>query len=178
MNITAITRLVSTFCLTTACALSALVAISGHADTYRWIDDNGVVNYAERVPRDVPAERVTKVAEGKQKREATSERASTPPEESDNNASPGALRTSQQPLNENQQNLLNGLQAAEQARQEQIAKLRQDNCDRSRRVLNNLSINSRIRVRADDGSERVLDEDERQERIAAAQRGVAANCEA
>ena len=177
MNITALTRLVSIFSLTTACVLSALSALPANADTYRWIDDNGVVNYAERVPRDVPAERVTKVAEGKNKRESAPAPASPAPAVS-NNGDSGALRTSQQPLTEDQQNLLNGLQAAEQSRQEQIAKIRQDNCDRSRRVLNNLSVNSRIRVRADDGSERVLDEDERQERIAAAQRGVAENCEA
>ena len=73
-------------------------------------------------------------------------------------------------------NLMSDLEAAEQVRQEQIAKIRQDNCDRSRRVLNNLTAKTRIRVRNEDGSERALGEDERLERIAAAERGIADNC--
>ena len=84
----------------------------------------------------------------------------------------------QAPLNEDQQKMLRALEAAEQQRLEQVAKIRQDNCDRSRRVLANLSAKSRIRLRGEDGTERVLGEDERQERIAAAQRGVATNCDA
>jgi hypothetical protein len=166
------------FAFLVGCSSMALMATSGHADTYRWVDDNGVVNYSERVPRGIPAERVTKVAESSAKHQAA--RASTATGTKSTAPLPGAStsQSAQQPLNEDQQNLLEGLQAAEQQRQEQIAKIRQDNCERSRRVLNNLSVRSRIRVRAEDGTERVLNEEERQERIADAQRGIAENCEA
>ena len=43
-------------------------------------------------------------------------------------------------------------------------------------LLDRLSANSRIRVRDDSGEERVMGEDERQDRIAEAQQGVAENC--
>ena len=52
----------------------------------------------------------------------------------------------------------------------------QENCNRSRDVLNRLNVRSRIRVRNADGSARMMDETERQERIADAQKGVAQYC--
>jgi hypothetical protein len=156
----------------------ALMAVSSHADTYRWVDDNGVVNYSERVPRGIPSERVTKMADSSAKHKGASATTQAGDTSTAALSGTGTSQRAQQPLNEDQQNLLEGLQAAEQQRQEQVARIRQDNCERSRRVLNNLSVRSRIRIRAEDGSERVLSEEERQERIADAQRGVAENCEA
>ena len=80
-------------------------------------------------------------------------------------------------MNEDQQEMLRELQTAEADRQEQVARIRQDNCDRSRRVLNNLTAKDRVRVRDDNGIERSLPEDERQQRIADAQRGIVEFCE-
>ncbi len=157
-----------------ALGLAAFTSQPSVADTYRWVDDNGIVNYAERVPRNVPAERVTKIADSN--RPGRSSRPAPAPSPAD--VATSGTRSSQVPLNNNQKNLMSDLEAAEQVRQEQIAKIRQDNCDRSRRVLNNLSAKTRIRVRNEDGTERALGEDERQERMAAAQRGITENCEA
>ena len=63
----ALTTLLAT--LLTAIVFSAAIPSAAHADTYRWIDDNGVVNYAERKPRDVPSERVTRIAETKKQQQ-------------------------------------------------------------------------------------------------------------
>jgi uncharacterized protein DUF4124 len=161
-----------------AVLLSATPA--AHADTYRWVDDSGVVNYAERIPRDVPAERVSKIDSTDAPRTSTrtparaSTRAATP-------ATPGSSsvgdNNSQVPLNANQKEVMRDLEAAEAQRQQQVAKIREDNCLRARRVLTNLSAKSRIRVRGEDGQERAIGEDERQQRIADAQRGIAENCD-
>ncbi len=144
---------------------------TSHADTYRWVDDNGIVNYAERVPRDVPAERITKVTSGESKRPASK----PAPAPSD---TPVASRPSSSgvPLNANQEEIMRDLKQVEAAREAQMAKIREDNCVRSRRVLTNLTASPRIRVRGEDGAERIIGEDERLSRIEDAQRGIAENC--
>lgn len=154
--------------------LSALVSIPSAADTYRWVDDNGVVNYAERKPRGIPDSRITRVASVTTRGGAssTSAPASTP-------ASSFRPQTQDQvELNDEQQEMLRGLQQAEVDRQAQVAQIKRDNCERARRVLSNLTAKDRIRVRSETGIERVLPEDERQDKIAAAQRGIVENCEA
>ena len=51
-----------------------------------------------------------------------------------------------------------------------------ENCQRSRDVLSRLTLKSRIRVRDEDGEYRVMPEEERQDRIAQAQEGIALYC--
>ena len=154
------------------CALTG----TAFADTYRWVDANGVVNYAEQMPRGVPAEQVTKIASTSGSRASSANsRTTTSAQPAPVNRAP-ALPSSQPELNEDQQEMLRELQSAEADRQEQVARIKQDNCDRSRRVLNNLTAKDRIRVRDNDGTERTLPEDERQQRIADAQRGIVEFC--
>ena len=154
--------------------LSALVSIPSAADTYRWVDENGVVNYAERKPRGVPDSRITRVASATTRAGASSSQSAA--------RSPAPSFTPQTQdqveLTGDQQEMLRGLQQAEIDRQAQVAQIKQDNCERSRRVLANLTAKDRIRVRSETGIERVLPEEERQEKIAAAQRGIAENCSA
>ncbi len=154
--------------------LSALVSIPSAADTYRWVDDNGVVNYAERKPRGVPDSRITRVASVTTRAGTSSSRAPS--------SSPAPSFTPQTQdqveLTGEQQEMLRGLQQAEVDRQAQVAQIKRDNCERSRRVLANLTAKDRIRVRSETGIERVLPEEERQAKIAAAQRGIAENCSA
>ncbi len=157
------------------CLMFALIG-AAHADTYRWVDENGVVNFAEQKPRGVPDEAVTRIGSGERSARTSAPPASSPQPQSTDYAPAGVPADSSE-LSEDQQEMLRELQEAETDRQEQVAKIRQDNCDRSRRVLNNLSAKSRIRVRDASGSERALSEDERQQRIADAQRGIVENCE-
>ena len=173
------TKLAFKFCLA-ACSLIAF-ASSLQADTYRWVDDSGVVNYSELKPRDVPADRVTLIASEKTDRRAQqSNRRSASTSQLAVVARPVAASNNvdDENLSRVQREMLRNLQQAESGRQQQVARIRQDNCDRSRRALSNLSAKDRIRVRADDGSQRVLPEEERQQRIREAQQGVVVNCDA
>lgn len=166
------TKLAITFCIASlAFATASQLAV---ADTYRWIDKEGVVNYSERKPRGVDAELISD--SGKPRRRSR-EPAPAPTYPTASSSNSGSTSTGDN-LSEAQQEMLSKLQSAETDRQSQIAKIRSDNCERSRRVLANLSAKERIRVTAQDGTQRVLPEDERQQRIADAQQGIVGNCDA
>jgi hypothetical protein len=146
----------------------SILTSSAIADTYRWVDDGGVVNYSEQKPRGIAAERVTSVA-SKSKGGSQTRAAVVAPVSQTSNGD-------EQNLSQRQQELLSQLKTVESGRQQQLAKIRQDNCERSRRALDNLSASSRIRVRGEDGDQRALPEEERQQRISDAQQGVVVNC--
>lgn len=74
--------------------------------------------------------------------------------------------------------MLAELQQNEASRQQQVEKIRQENCQRSRRVLENLTSRGRIRINQQDGTQRAMPEEERQQRISDAQQGIVANCDA
>lgn len=140
------------------CALPLLMG----ASVYRWVDANGVVNYTQLKPEGVEAELVSA---------DTGQRASVRPTRSVPTATP--VQTG---LNAKQEAMLSDLKAVEAERQQEIADIRAANCDEARDVLNRLTSRGRIRVRGDDGEERVMPEDERQNRIDESQRAVAVNC--
>ena len=142
--------------------LIALPLLMG-ADTYwRWVDGNGVVNFTQQKPKGVYAEPIRMTKSGKNAPVAVSAPAKQP--------------TDGPHLSKEQQAMLDQLRAAETARQAEVEKIRVANCDKSQRVLSRLTQKARIRVRSDDGTERAMDEDERQRRISEAQQGVATNC--
>jgi hypothetical protein len=138
--------------------------LSGAA-VYRWVDENGVVNYTQMKPEGVDAELVS---------EATGRRGapSQPPR-----PAPAIPAESDGPsLTDEQQKMLSDLQAAEQARQAEIARVREANCQEARDLLARLTSRGRIRITGPDGEERVMPEEERQRRIDEAQRAIVANC--
>ena len=125
------------------------------------------------MPKDVDPSKVRRVSDSTLGPSSTPAHAlpqSTARQETSSNAS------SDENLSGEQQSMLNDLQASEAQRQEQVARIRIDNCARSRRVLNNLSSSGRVRVVGEDGSQAILPENERSERISQAQRGIATNC--
>ena len=160
-----------TLTITVAIMLSAPV----HAETYRWVDANGIVNFSERKPRNVPADQITVVSDRalRPSRDAAAPDYTVPSSASDDTQSGS---TPQRDLSDGQRAMLRELESAEQNRQSQVAKIRQDNCERARRVLQNLSGVGRIRITEPNGRQRVLPEEERAQRIADAQQGIAANC--
>ena len=81
-------------------------------------------------------------------------------------------------LSEEQKAMKMRLEVAENARRDEIARIKQSNCSRAQRVLQKLSAKGRIRVRDDRGEEVAMPEEERQSRIVEAQRDVVSNCEA
>lgn len=146
-----------------------LLAISAQAladQIYRWVDDNGVVNYTQLKPRDTEAQAIT--TQG-----GTPRVASTAPA-----AAPAAVAdpATGQPLSPEQEQMLEGLRAAERARQAEVAKIKAENCQQSKDVLARLTASDRIRVRGEDGDYRVMPEDERNSRISEAQQHIALYC--
>ncbi len=155
------------------------------ADTYRWVDDAGIVNYSERKPRGVPVERIQVISSGSTRRARADDfdepaAAPAPVNRSVSYSESTGLTgdVDRTDLNEDQLAMLDDLEQMEAERQAQVARIRADNCARSRRVLNNLQTMGRIRVTDEDGTNRVMPEDERARRISEAQQGVAANCDA
>ena len=136
---------------------------SAQAEVYRWVDENGVVNFSQHKP------------EGRAAR-SVDPRGSKPARRPVDPAS-SAEEASQPKLSENQQQMLNELKAREAERQAQLAEIRRDNCEKSRNLLQRLTATARIRVRGEDGQERVLPDEELQARISEAQEGIATNCD-
>ena len=134
------------------------------AEVYRWVDENGVVNYTQQPPRGVESQQV-----------AT--RLGAPSVVSTVPATTAPDTNQQADLTEDQQAMLEDLRQAEITRQEEVTKIRTSNCGQARTMLERLQASGRVRVR-DGNSERVMGEDERQQRISDAQEGVAINCDA
>jgi hypothetical protein len=151
----------------TLCKLALVIAalpILMATDVYRWVDDDGVVNYTQRKPEGVDSARL---------QAATGQPLDLPATRAPATPTPPVSVGGDVP-----QSLLAKLQATELARQQEVARIREANCEQARAVLGRLSDKGRIRVRGDDGNHRVMPEEERQERIAQAQRDVVANCSA
>ncbi len=132
------------------------------SEIYRYVDANGVVTYAQQLPYGVKGEQIHTV-DG-----APSVAVVAVPPKTEKPAEPA--------LSPQQQAMLDKLKQAEVARKDEIARIREANCTRSKEVLAKLSSAGRIRVKDADGQEVKMPEDERQSRIAEAQRGIVANC--
>ena len=141
--------------------LTLLGMAASAEEIYRWVDDNGVVNYTQQKPRDVTSEAITTQSGG--------------PRVVKEVPVPASIATGQ-PLNADQERMLDGLRAEERNRQQQIAQLKEDNCQKSRDVLSRLTIKNRIRVKDGTGEYQMMGEDERQDRISRAQEGIALYC--
>ena len=153
------------------CVLCLCTALYANADTYRWTDANGVVNYSERKPKGIPAEMITTLSEPK----ARSRSASAEPVAAVNTvATP--VTNQQDQLSDEQKEMLRGLERAEAERQVEMAKIRADNCERSKKVLDGLTVRNQVRMRNKDGTVTIMREEDRQEKIAQAQRNIAENC--
>lgn len=150
-----------------------LVPLLMGAAVYRWVDENGVVNYTQHKPEGVAAEEVSAATGSRRSTDAGTAAADTP------RPDPAASRVAAEgeaELTDAQQDMLEDLKEIEAQRQAEIAKVKRANCDEARSVLANLTSRGRIRVAGEDGEYRVMPEEERQERIATAQRAVARNC--
>ena len=149
------------------CCLPALMG----ADVYRWVDANGVVNYAQQKPQNVASERITADTGERVEDEAPtpSAPAATP--------TPDGAQPPTDRLTDAQREALQGLQATDQARRDELAAIRKANCDRARGVLQRLETYGRLRVRDANGNESAMTEEDREQRVTEAQQGVVENCE-
>ena len=156
--------------------LSMLPAFAA-ADIYRYVDKNGVVTYTEQLPYGVTGERIVTENTGPTQtvRNLDGSTASSDVTQAAPNAAP-PVANDKVKLSKQQQSMLQELKAADDARKQELAKIRDANCERSKDVLDRLQSRGRIRVKDDDGTERIIGEDEREQRIQEAQDGVATNC--
>lgn len=132
---------------------------------YTWVDENGVTNYSERNPQGYSAEYITKESRfGYQFQPRDSSAPAAPNQDVEEEASP-----------EDQE--IDAQIAEERARVNQdIAAAKSSNCQIGKRNLAQLEAYSRIKVKGDDGKERVLTDSEKAERIAKAKKTIRDNC--
>ena len=150
-----------------ASTLLAFASLPTVADEiYRWVDENGVVNFTQQKPRDTEVETIRTTGSSSRK---TAEAAPV-------SAPAPASAATGQPLSAEQEKMLEGLRAAERARQDEIAQIKSDNCQQSRDILSRLTLKNRIRVKDANGDYSVMPEDERQRRISEAQENIALYC--
>ncbi|MBV1907623.1 MAG: DUF4124 domain-containing protein [Pseudomonadales bacterium] len=140
------------------------LSVNGSAEIYRWVDSGGVVNYTQQRPSDIDSNLVTtpltpRSAQRLAEKNLAVKKAPEKPK-----------------LTAEQQKMLDSLKEKEAARLAEINRIKTSNCERAQKVLERLSAQGRIRVKAADGEERALPEDERQQRISEAQKGIATNC--
>lgn len=162
--------------------LSAAVSavIPAQADVYRWVAEDGTVNYGEREPRGREFTVISRNgAETKGSTKApTSAEEKTPANPSQAAASPAdAASGENQSLSDKQQAMLERMKADEAKRLENLAEIRKSNCDSSKQLLTKMQTRGRIRVRGDDGEESAMTDQARSEEIRKAQESIAANCE-
>ena len=144
-----------------------LAVASSAAEYYTWVDESGVVNYSERQPQGFSADHIT----GSQRfgyQRNVPDPAPDPNRTSENEQAPaGAMDDA----------AIEAQIAGERARFDQeIAAAKKSNCAIGKRNLAQLEAYARIRVRDDDGTERVLDDSEKSERIDKARQTIRENC--
>lgn len=148
-----------------------LPALMG-ADVYRYVDKDGVVTYTQQLPYGVKGEVVRTGSGGTATQTVRDRNAADQP---DATAGDPSANTPMK-LTKEQQAMLDDLQKAEAARREELAKIKDANCTKSRDVLQRLESRGRLRVRDEAGEERMMPEDERERRVREAQDGIVANC--
>ena len=153
-------RAIRPFILLTLC----LPLLMG-AEVYRWVDANGVVNYSQIKPRGVNAQQLQTQGGG-------------PTRVTDTEETPAAEVAAEpdQELSPEQQRMLEELEAEEEARQQDVAEAMQANCLKAQQLLQQLNSRGRVKVEDSSGAQRILPEEERQERIRAAQQDIVTNC--
>ena len=129
---------------------------------YTWVDEDGVTNFSQRIPRGVDADFVS---------ESRAFGIKKPMSQEDDQ--PGSATDS-----ETDQASGDDVEMDEerQAVKDEIVRIRASNCDIGKRNLAKLQAYARIRVRSDDGGERVLADEEKQRRIRTAQKTIKDNC--
>ena len=156
-------------------ALLLLLPAWASADIYRWVDANGVVNYTQQKPRGVNAELVG--SSRSRPRSAPAQDAAPPAEpEPGSVAADATVAERRAAMSEAQRQRLDELEAEQERRKAELAMEREENCNKANDVLDQLTERSRIRIRGEDGTERIIGEDERQSRIQEAQLAIAEHC--
>ena len=143
-------------------SLSASTIVSA-AEVYKWVDENGVVTYSQQKPKHTDSSTVrtrgAPPSAGQAQLQASS--AQTPPGTE---------------LSAEQQQILTELELEEADRVVEETARKASNCALFTKLLTQLTVKDRVRAREPDGSERMVPEEERQEKISEARREIKLNC--
>jgi hypothetical protein len=150
-------------CFGLCCALGCSSS-AWSAEIYRWVDESGTINYTQHKPIGVDFTQLTTAG-----RPVHVSRRSA-------DAKAGVEDPAKDKLSKAEQALLDDRKARQEERQAEIARIRDANCSKSRRMLTRLTATERIRIRENNGDERVMTEDERQQRISNTQQNIVDNC--
>ena len=142
-------------------------ATSNAAEYYTWVDENGVVNYAEHNPQGYSAQHVSASQRFGYAGDAQNNPSETPPQVEDAASDPDQL----------DDKAIDAQIADEKARiDKEIASAKKSNCAIGKRNLAQLQAYARIKVKDDDGTERLLTDSEKNTRISKAKQTISENC--
>lgn len=138
---------------------------------YTWVDEQGVTNYSERDPKDQNAIYVTPSSRrfgylSLPEKEPEPEQANLSTDQTPSTS--GGDAESQDPDTQ--------LQIEKDRIQQEIAKVKASNCQVGRRNLARLEAYARIRMKEADGTERILTDEEKQQKIDDAKKTISENC--
>lgn len=157
-------------------------------DYWVWKDDNGVTNFSEQKPKDHPARHITSgIAENPENWRRPGQTApQTGPEDSPDTGAVANATGSGDSAGDNSvdkgaeaDKAQNPDQLAEAQRkkiEQQVAAAKQQNCRKARSNMQILKTRPRIRLVGKDGKERVMSQDEVQQKIQAVQAIIDDNC--
>lgn len=153
------------------------------AEVYRWVDAEGVVHYSSVAPRGIAYERIDPGARPRAPASLAnpSDPVGTP--EAVATTAPAPDATVDAPsddelgLSAEQRERRAELQAEAESRRARLEAERREQCQRARRQYEELTTHTRVRVRDDNGRERLLSDAELQTRIAAARDAIVTNCD-
>lgn len=144
---------------------SLLIGSSSLAEEYyTWVDENGVRNYGEKLPVGYEGAKLEAEADQNYKPDASSASADTA----------DASDSSEEGEEESDSDIDISKETAEI--EAQIAKEKRSNCGIGKRNLAQLQGYSRIRVKDEEGNEKVLSESEKQSEINEARKIIRENC--
>ena len=152
-----------------ACALIPMVA-SAEAEYYTWVDENGVTNYAQKNPQGYDAEHVSK------NRPFGHQDTGRPQGNSAETSSTSTETSSTESEAEaEEEDLTSSIANERDAIAKQIAAVKKSNCELGKRNLAQLEAYARIRVE-EDGVQRTLNDEEKNDRTNEARQIIQDNC--
>lgn len=143
------------------------------AEIYRWVDENGVVNYTQQKPRDVNANQVASTKPSRLKKAgSTQKQSANPPSELTGNTE-DVSRAAATPAKAG----LAEPDAAARAKYEAaVEQARVKGCADAKKLVDQLQNRGRIRIRNAAGEEVAMSDAERASRINKAQAMIAEHC--
>ena len=129
------------------------------SEVYKWVDEQGQVHYSQSAPANVPAEQMPEA----------------PPPANDPAAIRGDLQRQLEAFDERRAERDEAF--AEQKQKEDVARIRQQNCETARKNLEKLRRGGNNAYMTPEGEVIRLSDEDRAARIEAAKQGIAENCD-